>query len=108
MLHRLNVSRPTQSLYAQKVMYVEAVRIQPLLVWRKKGRGRTWSSLGRQLLPPAPNQGHYNNHPYEGDGEDRGLRRTSAVLGKRQKGSAGGHGERGVVRENKTIKESDE
>ena len=51
----------------------------------KEGRGHTWSPLGRQLLPPAPNQGHYYNHSYEGDGENRGLWRTSAVLGKRQK-----------------------
>ena len=30
-------------------------------------------SLGRQLLPTAPYQGHYYNHSYEGDGENWGL-----------------------------------
>ena len=55
-----------------------------------------WSYLsGRQLLPPAPNQGHYYNHAHEGEGQDGGVARTGAGLGKEHRGGVKGRGVKG-------------
>lgn len=41
--------------------------------------------LGRQLRQPAPDHSHYYNHSYEGDGENRVLRRMDESLRREQK-----------------------
>lgn len=72
MIHRdqeHQVSSPLTALRCSEQVLV----YQPFLAAERSKAMAIPGPLGRQLLPPAPNQGHYNNQSYEGDGEDGGL-----------------------------------